>query len=52
MDDTTFHACDSDLESRIQRLENESMLAIEWFKINQMKLNNELLLFGYKHEVI
>ena len=52
MDDTTFHACDSDLESRIQRLENESMLAIEWFKINQMKLNNELLLSGYKHEVI
>ena len=52
VDDTTFHACDSDLESRIQRLENESMLAIEWFKINQMKLNNELLLSGYKHEVI
>ena len=27
--DTTFHACDSDLESLIQRLEHDSMLAIE-----------------------
>ena len=51
-DDTTFHACDSDLESLIQGLEHDSMLATEWFKSNQMKLNNELLLFGYKHEVI
>ena len=33
-DDTTFHACDSDLESLIRRLEHHSMLAIEWFERN------------------
>ena len=52
--DATFHACDSDLESLIQGLEgleHDSMLATEWFKSNQVKLNNELLLFGYKHGV-
>ena len=38
-DDTTFHACDSDLESLIQRLEHDSMLAIEWFESNYMKLS-------------
>ena len=27
--DTTFHACDSDLESLIQRLEHDCMLAIK-----------------------
>ena len=54
-DDTTFHACDSDLESRIQRLEHDSMLATEWFESNYMKLNGDkchLFLSGYKHEVI
>ena len=28
-DDTTFHACDSDLESLIQRLAYDSVLATE-----------------------
>ena len=54
-DDTTFHACDSGLESLIQRLEHDSMLATEWFESNYMKLNGEkchLLLSGYKHEVM
>ena len=54
-DDTTFHACDSDLESLIQRLEHDSMLATEWFESNYMKLNGDkchLLLSGYKHEVM
>ena len=38
-DDATFHACDSDLESLIQRLEHDSMLATEWFtESNYMKL--------------
>ena len=32
-DDTTFHACDSDLESLIQRLEHDSMLAIDGSKV-------------------
>ena len=44
-DDTTFHACDSDLESLIQVLEHDSTLATELFKSNQTKVNNELLLF-------
>ena len=54
-DDTTFHACDSDLESLIQRLEHDSMLATERFESNYMKLNGgkcHLLLSGYKHEVM
>ena len=54
-DNSTFHACDSDLESLIQRLEHDSMLAIEWFESNYMKLNNDkchLLLSGHKHEVM
>ena len=31
-DDTTFHACDQDLGSLLQRLEHDSLLAIEWFE--------------------
>ena len=55
VEDTTFHACDSNLESLIQRLEHDSVLAIEWFESNYMKLNNDkchLLLSGYRHEVM
>ena len=51
--DTISHACDSDLDSLIQRLEHDSILAIEWFESNYMKLNKcHLLLSGYKHEVM
>ena len=55
VDDTTFNACESDLDSLIQRLENDSALAIEWFEGNYMKLNNDkchLVLCDYKHEVM
>ena len=41
-DDTTFHACDSDLGNLINRLEHDSMLAIEWFEsyyMNYMRIN-------------
>ena len=38
-DDTTFYACDKDLNSVINRLEHDSYLAIEWFENNSMKLN-------------
>ena len=31
-DDTTIYACDQDLESVLQRLEHDSLLAIEWFE--------------------
>ena len=35
-DDATFYACDKDLSSLINRLEHESLLAIEWFENNHM----------------
>ena len=52
-DDTTFFACDENLNSLIKRLEHDSLLAIEWFQNNNMKLNQDkchLLVSGYKHE--
>ena len=52
-DDTTFHACDNDLNNLIKRLEHHAFLAIEWFETNNMKLNNgecHLLVSGHKYE--
>ena len=52
-DDTAFFVCDEDLISLIKRLEHDSVLAIEWFQNNIMKLNQDkchLLVSGYKHE--
>ena len=49
----TFYACDKDLRFLINRLKHDSLLAIEWFENNHMKLNQEkchLLVSGYKHE--
>ena len=54
-DDTTFHACDRDLENLVRKLEHDSRLAIEWFESNYMKLNQykcHFLLSRYKHEMI
>ena len=54
-DDTTFYACDMDLENLVRRLEHDSMPAIEWFEINYMKLNQDkchFLLPRHKHEMI
>ena len=51
-DDATFHACDSNLDDLIRRLEHDSVLAIEWFESNYMKLNQDkchFLLSGHKH---
>ena len=39
--DKRFFACDKDLESLINRLENDSLLAGEWFRNNNMKLNKD-----------
>ena len=53
-DDTTFYACDRDLETVLQKLEHDSLLAIEWFENNYMKLNSDkchLLISGFKHQV-
>ena len=53
-DDTTLFVCDQDLEYVLQRLEHDSLLAIEWFENNYMKLNCEkchLLISGFKHQL-
>ena len=52
-DDTTFYACDINLESVLLRLEHDSLLAIDWFESNFMKLNSDkchLLISGFKHQ--
>ena len=54
-DDTAFCSCDKDLRSLINRLEHDSLVAIEWFENNHMKLNQEKfhpIVSGYKHENI
>ena len=40
-DDTTIYACDKDLEIVKRKLENNSKIAIQWFKQNYMKLNSD-----------
>ena len=52
-DDTTFYACDRNLNDLINRLEHDSFLATEWFENNSMKLNDDkchLLVSGDKYE--
>ena len=52
-DDTTFYACDRNLNDLINRLEHGSFLATEWFENNSMKLNDgkcHLLVSGHKYE--
>ena len=54
-DDTTFHACDSDICSLIKRLEHGSLLAIEWFESNYMKLDEDkcpFIISGCEHEIM
>ena len=54
-DDATFYACNKDLHLLINRLEHGSLLVIEWFENNHMKLNQgkcHLLVSVYKHENI
>ena len=54
-DDTTFYARDKNLRSLINRLKHDSLLAIEWFEDNHIKLNQKkcrLLIFEYKQENI
>ena len=38
-DDTTFYKCDKDINNLTKSLEHDSLLAIEWFDSNYMKLN-------------
>ena len=54
-DDTTFYVCDKDLNTLINRLEDDTSLAIEWFENNFIKLNQDkchLLVSGHKHETV
>lgn len=48
-DDTTFHACDKDLNSYDNRLQHDGYLEIDWFENDYMKLNRDkclLLVLG------
>ena len=52
-DGTTLHSCDNNLKIVLRNLEHDSLLAIEWFEANYMKLNADkchLLVAGHKHE--
>ena len=40
-DETTFFACEKDLNSLINRLEHDSLLVIEWFENSYIKFNQE-----------
>ena len=54
-DDTTLYSCDVELNSVIRNLEHDSLLTIEWFEANYMKLNADkchLIVAGNKHESI
>ena len=54
-DDNTLNACDLSLNNLLRRLEHDSLLAIEWFQNNYMKLNEKkchLLISGFKHEIV
>ena len=52
-DDTNLYACDMDLGNLMRRLEHDSLIVIEWFECNYMKLKRgkcHLLVAGNKHE--
>ena len=52
-DDNAFSACNQNLDKLIESLECVSLKAINWFKSNYMKLNEEkchLLIAGHKFE--
>ena len=53
--DTTLYDCDQHLDYLIKTLELDSILAIEWFESNYMKLNHDkchFIMSGHKHEYI
>ena len=54
-DDSTFYSSDMKLKELMRKLEHDSLLAIEWFEDNYMKLNTDkchLILAGHRHEYI
>ena len=53
-DDTTYYACDFEIKEVLRRLEHDSLIAIEWFESNNMKLYQEkchLLVAGYRYQM-
>ena len=54
-DDATFFVSDGDLKHIMERPENYSKMAAEWFKNNYMKLNKDkchLLVAGHRYETL
>ena len=52
-DDTTPHACDTNLDELLLCLEHDTVLTVCWFESNYMKLNTDkchLIISGNKHE--
>ena len=52
-DDTNIYACDMDLGNLMRRLEHDSIISMEWFESNYMKLNGtkcHFLIAGNKYE--
>ena len=52
-DDTTLYVCDKNLNNTMKDLEHDSLIAIEWFNSNYMKLNEDKchsFVLGHKYE--
>ena len=50
-DDSTLYSCDKNLNVVLNKLETDSLIAINWFKMNHMKLNTDkckLIVAGHK----
>ena len=53
IDDTTFLVCDIDVNTTLNKLEENSAIALTWSKTNYMKLNSDkchLLVSGHHYE--
>ena len=54
-DDTTSFVCDLDLNTTLNKLDENSAIALTWFETNYMKLNSDkchLLVSGHHYEEI
>ena len=54
-DDNTFHASDKNLNTLIRLPEHDSLVYIEWFNSNYLKLNEDkchFLILGQKYELV
>ena len=54
-DDSIFYVCEKDLNTLINRIEHDTVLTVEWFENNFIKLNwgkCHLLVSKCKHETV